>query len=262
MSEKVTRLLDLNGQTALITGGSRGLGLQIAEALGEAGARIILTSRKATDLEAACNHLRAAGIDASWFAGDAADAAHVQKIGESALTLSGGIDILVNNAGTTWGCAAEVYPLEAWDKIMNLNLRSVFMMSQYIARECMIPRRKGRILMVASIASLSGMSSGRKAAAYYASKAGLANLTRALAAEWGEYGITVNAIAPGWFPSKMSRGTIDIVGEDVMASQTPLGRLGQDDDLKGAALLFASSASKYITGQVLAVDGGYSAVGR
>jgi NAD(P)-dependent dehydrogenase (short-subunit alcohol dehydrogenase family) len=262
MSTRVQLLFDLAGQVALVTGGSRGLGLQIAEALGDAGATVVLVSRKAEDLEKASRGLAERGIRASWIAGDVADADQIAEIGQETLGRFGRLDILVNNAGATWGSGAEDYPLEAWDKVMNLNLRSVFLMSQYIARHSMIPRRQGRILMIASIAALSGMASGREAVAYYASKGGLANLTRALAAEWGEHGITVNAIAPGWFPSKMSRGTIDAVGIETMAAQTPLGRLGGDDDLKGAAVLFASRASQYITGQVLAVDGGYSAVGR
>ena len=262
MSARVQELFDLTGTKALITGGSRGLGLQIAEALGEAGASVVLTSRKADDLEKACSHLQRRRVDASWIAGDAANPEQVAKVCAEALARLGHVDILVNNAGATWGAAAEEYPLEAWDKLMNLNLRSVFLFSQYIAQHSMIPRRQGRILMVASIAALSGMSSGRKAVGYYTSKAGLVNLTRALAGEWGEYGITVNALAPGWFPSRMSRGTIEAVGAERMAAQTPLGRLGDDEDLKGAALLFTSRASKHITGQTLAIDGGYSAVGR
>lgn len=262
MSTRVQELFDLTGKVALITGGSRGLGRQIAEALGEAGAQLVLTSRKAADLDNACHDLSARGIAASWIAGDAADPAEIARIGAAAIEQHQRVDILVNNAGATWGAPAETHPLEAWDKVMNLNLRSVFLLSQYIAWHSMIPRRQGRILMVASVAAFSGMTSGREAVAYYASKAGLANLTRALAAEWGEHGITVNAVAPGWFPSKMSRGTIDAVGEQTMIAQTPLRRLGGEEDLKGAALLLTSKAAQHITGQVLAVDGGYSAVGR
>jgi NAD(P)-dependent dehydrogenase (short-subunit alcohol dehydrogenase family) len=262
MTARVQALFDLSGRVALVTGGSRGLGLQIAEALGEAGAKLLLTSRKADDLQAACRHLHARGIEADWIAGDAADVEAVARIGAEALARCGHIDILVNNAGASWGAPAEVFPLDAWDRVMNLNLRGVFLLSQYVARHSMIPRREGRILMLASIAAYSGMASGREAVAYYASKGGLANLTRALAAEWAEHGITVNALAPGWFPTRMSRGVIDAVGAEAMAAQTPLGRLGDDEDLKGAAVLFASRAGKHITGQMLAVDGGYTAVGR
>ena len=168
--------------------------------------------------------------------------------------------MLVNNAGATWGAPAEDHPLAAWDKVMNLNVRSAFLFSQHIAKQHMIPRRQGRILMMASIAGLRGNRPGQDTAAYNTSKAALINLTRVLAGEWGEFGITVNALAPGWFPSKMSRGLIEAHGADRMAALAPLNRLGDDEDLKGAALLFASAAGKHITGQVLAVDGGAAAI--
>jgi NAD(P)-dependent dehydrogenase (short-subunit alcohol dehydrogenase family) len=259
MSTPVQQLFDLTGRTALVTGGSRGLGLQIAEALGEAGAKILLTSRKASDLEHAAAALQDKGIDARWVAADASDPAGVQKVVEETLQRLGHVDILVNNAGATWGAATEDYPLEAWDKVMNLNVRSVFMMSQAVGKASMIPRRAGRIINVASIAGLSG-SSKMQYLAYGTSKGAVVNFTRTLAGEWGRHGITVNALAPGFFPSKMTRGTLEAVGADKLAAMSPLGRIGDDDDLKGAALLFASAAGKHITGQILAVDGGVSAV--
>jgi gluconate 5-dehydrogenase len=259
MSTPIQQLFDLTGRTALVTGGSRGLGLQIAEALGEAGAKILLTSRKAADLEHATAALQDRGIDARWVAADASEPAGVQKVVEDALQRLGHVDILVNNAGATWGAPAEDHPLEAWDKVMNLNVRSVFMMSQAIGKACMIPRRYGRIVNVASIAGLSG-SSKMQYLAYGTSKGAVVNFTRTLAGEWGRHGITVNALAPGFFPSKMTRGTLEAVGADKLAAMSPLGRIGDDDDLKGAALLFASAAGKHITGQILAVDGGVSAV--
>ncbi|MCP5272443.1 MAG: SDR family oxidoreductase [Burkholderiaceae bacterium] len=259
MSTPVQKLFDLTGRTALVTGGSRGLGLQIAEALGEAGAKILLTSRKAADLEHAAAALQDKGIDTRWVAADASEPAGVQKVVEDALQRLGHVDILVNNAGATWGAPAEDHPLEAWDKVMNLNVRSVFMMSQAIGKACMIPRRYGRIVNVASIAGLSG-SSKMQYLAYGTSKGAVVNFTRTLAGEWGRHGITVNALAPGFFPSKMTRGTLEAVGADKLAAMSPLGRIGDDDDLKGAALLFASAAGKHITGQILAVDGGVSAV--
>ncbi len=258
MSTPVLKLFDLSGRTALVTGGSRGLGLQVAEALGEAGARLVLTARKAAELAAAAEHLQGRGIEASWIDGDASQPEHVTRVCGDALQRLGHIDILVNNAGAAWGAPAEEHPLEAWDKVMNLNLRSVFLFSQFVARHSMIPRRDGRIVMMASIAGLSGNPSGHETVAYNASKGGVVNLTRTLAAEWGEHGITVNAIAPGFFPSKMTRGTLERLGEERLASRAPLRRLGDDDDLKGAALLFSSRAGKHITGQILAVDGGVS----
>ena len=260
MSTPVFRLFDLTGQIALVTGGSRGLGLQIAEALGEAGAKVMLTSRKAADLEEAAAHLADRGIDARWIAADAADPAAVQRVCAETVERLGMVDILVNNAGAAWGAPAETHPLEAWDKVMNLNVRSIFVFSQIIGRDCMIPRRRGRIVNIASIAGLAGNPPGHETLAYNTSKGAVVNFTRALAAEWGEHGITVNAIAPGFFPSRMTQSTIAQYGVEAMAAAAPLKRLGDDDDLKGAALLFASAAGKHITGQILAVDGGVSAV--
>lgn len=259
MSTPIARLFDLTGQVALITGGSRGLGLQIAESLGEAGAKVMLTSRKAADLEQAMGDLQAKGVDARWVAGDASDPEQVQRVVDETLQRLGPIDILVNNAGATWGAPAEDYPLQAWDKVMNLNVRSIFLFSQAVGKASMIPRRRGRIINVASIAGLAG-SIHVKFVAYGTSKGAVVNFTRTLAAEWGAYGITVNALAPGFFPSRMTRGTLDHFGVEALAAAAPLRRIGDDDDLKGAALLFASEAGKHITGQILAVDGGVSAV--
>jgi gluconate 5-dehydrogenase len=260
MSSNVKDLFDLSGQVALVTGGSRGLGLQIAEALGEAGARLMLSSRKAADLEEAVAHLKARGIDAQWIAADAADEAQARQLVGQTLAKLGQIDILVNNAGATWGAPAQDHPVEAWDKVMNLNIRSLFVISQEVARQSMIPRRHGRIINVASIAGLAGNTGAMKTVAYNTSKGAAVNFTRALAGEWGEYGITVNALAPGFFPSKMTKGLLATLGEDNLAAHAPLRRIGDDEDLKGAALLFASRAGKHITGQILAVDGGVSAV--
>ena len=260
MSTPVQQLFDLTGKIALVTGGSRGLGLQIAESLGEAGAKIMLTSRKAADLEEAAAHLQALGIDTRWIAADASSPSEIARIADETLQRMGHVDILVNNAGATWGAPAEELPLEAWDKVMNLNIRSVFLMSQAIGKSSMIPRRQGRIINLASIAGLGGNTPDMTMLAYNTSKAAVINFTRALAAEWGKHNINVNALAPGMFPSKMTKGTFDRIGADVLASHAPLLRVGDDDDLKGAALLFASQAGKHITGQTLAVDGGVSAV--
>jgi gluconate 5-dehydrogenase len=260
MSTPVLDLFNLAGRSALVTGGSRGLGLQIAEALGQAGARIVLCSRKAGDLEAAAASLAGQGIDVSWVAADAAQPAEAQRVVQEAMGRLGQIDILVNNAGATWGAPAEDHPLEAWDKVMNLNIRSLFVFSQAVAKASMIPKRWGRIINVASIAGLSGNSPAMKTIAYNTSKGAVVNFTRALAGEWGQYGITVNALAPGFFPSKMTQGVLSALGAEALAAKAPLCRLGDDDDLKGAALLFASAAGKHITGQILAVDGGVSAI--
>jgi gluconate 5-dehydrogenase len=256
----VQQLFDLTGKTALVTGGSRGLGLQMAHALGEAGAKVMISSRKAEDLEQAVADLQAAGIDARWIAADCAKADDIERLANETLHRMGDVDILVNNAGASWGAPAEDHPLEAWDKVMNLNVRGYFLLSQAIAKKSMIARRSGRIINIASIAGLNGNPAFMKTIAYNTSKGAVVNFTRALGAEWGAYNITVNAICPGFFPSKMTAGMLSAVGEEKMAASAPLKRLGDDEDLKGVCLLFASDAGKHITGQCLAVDGGVSAV--
>jgi len=260
MSTPVLKLFDLSGKTALVTGGSRGLGLQMAEALGEAGAKIMLTSRKAADLEESAAHLQDKGIDARWVAADASQPAEIARVADEAMQRLGQVDILVNNAGATWGAPMEDYPLDAWDKVMNLNIRSIFLMSQAVGKASMVPRRSGRIINIASIAGLAGNPPEMRMVAYNTSKGAVVNFTRTLAGEWGRYGITVNALAPGFFPSRMTKGVLQQFGADNMAKRAPLQRLGDDDDLKGATLLFASAAGKHITGQILAVDGGVSAI--
>ena len=260
MSRNVLELFSLVGRRALVTGGSRGLGLQVAEALGEAGASVMLTSRNAQDLQVAVEHLRARGIEAGFVAADASKPEEISRIVAATHESLGGIDILVNNAGATWGAPAEDYPLEAYDKVMNLNVRSAFLYSQAVARSCFIPQRSGRILMMASGAGLRASPPGIETVAYNTSKAALINLARALASEWGEHGITVNALAPGFFPSRMTQGTLERFGTDELTRRVPLRRLGDDEDLKGAAVLLASAAGKHITGQVLSVDGGLSAI--
>ena len=257
----IQQLFDLTGRTALITGGSRGLGLQIAEALGEQGARVVLSARKADELQSAQAHLKARGIEAEWIAADGSREEEIARLADEALGKLGHVDILVNNAGATWGAPAEDHPVEAWDKVMNLNIRGLFLLSQRIGKLSMIPRRHGRIINVASIAGLSGNPPGSmETIAYNTSKGAVVNFTRTLAGEWGPYGITVNALAPGMFPSKMTKGLMAAIGQDKLAEHAPLKRIGDDEDLKGAALLFASRAGKHITGQILAVDGGVSAV--
>jgi gluconate 5-dehydrogenase len=254
-------LFDLTGKTALVTGGSRGLGLQIAEALGEQGAKLVLSSRKQADLDEAVAHLKERGIEATAIAADVSKEENIAPLVAEAIKRLGHIDILINNAGATWGAPAEDHPLEAWDKVMNLNVRSIFMLSQAVAKQSMIPRKYGKIINVASIAGLSGNGpGGMQTIAYNTSKGAVVNFTRTLAGEWGKHGITVNALAPGFFPSKMTKGVLENFGAENLAKRAPLQRLGDDEDLKGAALLFASDASKHITGQILAVDGGVSAV--
>jgi NAD(P)-dependent dehydrogenase (short-subunit alcohol dehydrogenase family) len=260
MTRTIQQLFSLEGRTALVTGGSRGLGLQLAFALGEAGARIMLSSRKAGDLEEATADLQAAGIDARWIAADCAREEDIRKLVDQTLERMGDIDILVNNAGAAWGAPAEDHPVEAWDKVMNLNIRGYFLLAQQVGKRSMIPRKSGRIINIASIAGLGGNPPDMQTLAYNTSKGAVITFTQALGCEWGKYNINVNAICPGFFPSKMTRSTLERLGEDKLAAHAPLRRLGDDEDLKGVTLLFASDAGKHITGQWLAVDGGVSVI--
>jgi NAD(P)-dependent dehydrogenase (short-subunit alcohol dehydrogenase family) len=256
----VRQLLDLSGRVALVTGGSRGLGLQIAEALGEMGASIAITARKKDELDAAIVHLKKLDIKAEAYVCDIGKREAIVPMADAVLAKFASVDILVNNAGATWGAPAEEHPLEAWDKLVSLNLTGAFVLTQHIGRKAMIPARWGRIINIASIAGLMGQDPRIvRTIAYNATKGGLVNFTRALAAEWGAHGITVNAICPGFFPSKMTRATLDTTGE-LVRDWTPTKRLGNDEDLKGLAVLLASEASRHITGQAIAVDGGATVV--
>jgi len=203
--------------------------------------------------------LQAQGIDAQWIAADCAKEEDILRLVAETVQRVGPIDILVNNAGASWGAPAESHPVAAWDKVMNLNIRGYFLLSQAVANAGMLARG-GRIINLASIAGLGGNPIEMKTIAYNTSKGAVLNFTRALAAEWGPHHVTVNAICPGFFRTKMAEVLIDTMGEDNMASRAPLRRLGDDEGLKGLTVLLASDAGKHITGQWVAVDGGVSAV--
>ena len=256
----VRQLLELGGKHALVTGGSRGLGLQIAHALGEMGAQVAITARKQNELDDAVAQLKRAGIEAHAYVCDIAKRDAIAPMADAVLAKFGRVEILVNNAGATWGAPAEDHPLEAWDKLVNVNLTGVFVLTQHVGKKSMIPARWGRIINIASIAGLMGQDPRIvRTIAYNATKGGLVNFTRALAAEWGQHGITVNAICPGFFPSKMTKATLDTTGE-LIRDWTPNKRFGNNEDLKGLAVLLASEASRHITGQAIAVDGGATVI--
>jgi gluconate 5-dehydrogenase len=232
----------------------------MAEALGEVGARLALTARKKDELDEAVASLKAQGLEALAWVCDVGKREQIAPLVEGVLAKLGKVDILVNNAGATWGAPAEDHPVEGWDKLVNVNLTGAFLLTQLIAKRSMIPAKWGRIVNIASVAGLLGQDPRFAAtAAYTATKHGLVGLTRQLAAEWGVHGITVNAICPGFFPSRMTRATLGTSGE-LIRDWTPTRRLGNDEDLKGLVVLLASEASRHITGQAIAVDGGATVI--
>ncbi|HEU0043430.1 SDR family oxidoreductase [Sphingomonas sp.] len=249
-------LFDLTGRVAIVTGGSRGLGLQIATASGEYGARVALVARRADELDGAVAALKTRGIAAHAFAADLGKADAAGELVARIVSSLGRIDVLVNNAGATWGAPAEDHPLDGWNKVIDLNVTGLFVLTQAVARAAFLPQGGGSVINVASIEGLLGHHPERTGTiAYNTAKGAVINMTRALAAEWGPRNIRVNALAPGFFPSKMASGEIDRHGAE-MIRQTPLGKLGGETDLMGPALLLASDAGGHITGQVIVVDGG------
>ena len=254
------RLFDLKGKVALVTGGSRGLGLQLAEALVEAGARVALTARKEAELARARAHLEAMGGTVATVACDLTKFDTIPGVVDQAIAALGPVDILVNNAGTSWGAPMEDHPLSGWQKVMDLNITAPFVLTQEVGKRCMLPRKAGKVLNIASIGGLGGNRADTEmfTIAYNSSKAAMINFTRALATEWGRHGINVNALAPGFFPSKMAEVLIGRLEAQLLPS-IPLGRFGGPEDLKGPALLLVSEAGRHITGQILAVDGGATA---
>ncbi len=250
-------LFDLTGKVALITGGGRGIGKTAAEALGSAGARIVITGRRAEYLASAAEELRGKGITCEQIVADVTQPDDIARTLDTALATFGAVDILINNAGQTWGQATEEMPFERWRQVIQVNLDGMFLMSQAVGHH-MLERGSGRIINVASVAGLvAGDHQGVKTIAYNTSKAGVIAFTRTLAMEWGRRGVNVNAIAPGWFPTRMTSASINTYRER-FEERTALGRLGELDELCGTFIFLSSPASSYITGQTLVVDGGIS----
>ena len=257
----LNHLFTLQNRTALITGGSRGLGLEFAEGLAEAGCKIWLSARRDKWLQPALDELTKKGYEAHGATCDVANPEDVIKSVTACITHFGKLDILINNAGTSWSAPAEDMPYEKWRQVLDTNLTGAFLMSQAAAKQSMIPNNYGRIINVASIAGLKGvMPTGIHYAGYVASKGGLIALTRELAAKWAQYNIRVNAISPGFFPSRMTEDIINQRGEEAMSTSTPMRRIGRPGELKGVGVFLAADASNFITGQNIVVDGGRTAV--
>ncbi|WP_226584846.1 SDR family oxidoreductase [Halobacillus litoralis] len=255
----VNDLFDLSGKTALVTGGGRGLGEQMAEGLAEAGANVVVCSRKKEACERVALRLeKDLGVQTLASACDVTKIDEVEEVVQENLRRLGTIDILVNNSGATWGAPTLKMPLEAFQKVMNVNVTGTFLMSQKVG-EVMVNQHSGKIINIASIAGLGGADSRlMETIGYNASKGAVITLTKDLAVKWGSSNIHVNALAPGFFPTKMSNGVLE-QGGDFILDRTPLGRFGSEKDLKGAAVFLASKASDFVTGEVLVVDGGMHA---
>jgi NAD(P)-dependent dehydrogenase (short-subunit alcohol dehydrogenase family) len=249
-------LFDLTGRAAIVTGGSRGLGLEMATGLAEAGASLMLCARRDHWLTPAIADLRARGFAVEGMQCDVSRPDAVQAVVDKTVHAYGRLDILVNNAGVTWAAPPADMPFEKWQQVIAVNLTGSFLFSQAAGRE-MLKAGYGRIINVASIAGMMASVNGPHYAAYAASKAGLMGLTRELAASWGRQGIRVNAIAPGYFHSRLADGAIAMVEPELKAS-SPMGRVGAEDELKGVVVFLAADASNYMTGQVVVVDGGWS----
>ena len=253
----IKQLFDLSGRVAIVTGGAVGLGRQMAEGLAESGANIVLCARKRERCEQAAEELKKLGVATLALGCDVKNVDHVREVVERTVAQFGHIDILINNAGTSWGAPVEEMRLEHWNKVIETNLTGTFLFSQMVGRY-MVPQQHGKIISLASVAGLQGSAPEFQAIGYHASKGGIIAFTKDLACKWGVHNIQVNAIAPGWFPTNMSRVVIERHG-DAFLKRIPLGRFGGDSDLKGAAVFLASAASDFVTGHVLVVDGGQTA---
>jgi NAD(P)-dependent dehydrogenase (short-subunit alcohol dehydrogenase family) len=255
----VREMFDLKGKVAIVTGGGKGIGFTMAEGLGEAGANIVLCSRKVQACQKAAGDLAKLGIKTLALSCDVKSAKEIQAVVDETLRNFGRLDILVNNSGTNWGATPEDYPVEGWQKVMDTNINGLFLFSQ-IAGRAMIRQKGGNIINIASIMGVVGTEAEvADAIAYSASKGAVISFTKDLAAKWAKHNIRVNAIAPGWFPTDMSQWVLDNHGEKILG-HIPMKRYGGVDELKGAAVFLASEASRYVTGIILPVDGGYLAI--
>jgi len=251
------KLFDLTGRVAIVTGGSVGLGRQMAEGLAEMGASVVLCARKKERCEQAAKELQSLGVQTLALGCDVKDPASIRLVVDAVVAKFGRIDVLINNAGTSWGAPVEEMRLEHWNKVIETNLTGTFLFAQAVGKH-MVSQRKGKIINIASVAGIRGAPPDFQAIGYHASKGGVITFTKDLACKWGIHNIQVNAIAPGWFPTNMSTSVIE-KNKETFLKKIPLGRFGNEDDLKGAAVFLASDASNYVTGHLLVVDGGQTA---
>jgi gluconate 5-dehydrogenase len=258
MAATIQQLFDLTGRVAIVTGGSRGLGFEIAEGLAEAGASLMLCARREQWLTPAIDEMRKRGVRVEGKVCDVTDPKQVEDVVADTIAKFGKVDILINNAGVSWGERPEVMSLEQWKRVLDTNLTGAFLFAQAAGRE-MLKAKSGAIVNVASVAGLRSSTHGPHFAGYAASKAGLMGLTRELAASWGPDGIRVNAIAPGFFHSRLADPVIGFV-EPSIRQRNPIPRVGNAGELKGAVVFLASNASSYITGQIIVIDGGSTIV--
>ncbi len=254
MAKNIKELFDLTGKTAIITGGSRGIGVEMAEGLAEAGASLMLCARREEWLVETVEEFRSKEFHVHGKTCDVAKEDDVQAVVDETVKQFGKVDILINNAGISWGAMPEEMPLEKWKKVIDVNLTGCFLFAQIAGRE-MLKQKSGSIINIASIAGITSSANGPFYAGYSASKAGLIGLTRELAASWGRRGIRVNAVAPGFFHSRLADAVIDIYEHSIQENNA-IPRIGEEGELKGAIVFLASDASSYITGQTIVIDGG------
>jgi NAD(P)-dependent dehydrogenase (short-subunit alcohol dehydrogenase family) len=254
MAKTIKELFDLTGKTAIVTGGSRGLGREMAEGLAEAGASLMLCARREEWLNETLEEFRGRGFAAEGKICDVSNAGDIQAVVNETIEKFSKVDILINNAGISWGAMPEDMPLEKWQKVLDVNLTGCFLFAQAVGRE-MLEKENGSIINIASVSGITSSANGPFYAGYAASKAGLIGLTRELAASWGRKGIRVNAIAPGFFHSRLADKVIDIYERSIQETNA-IPRIGSEGELKGAAVFLASDASSYVTGQTIVVDGG------
>ena len=254
----VAQLFSLQGRVSVVTGGTAGLGLQMASALAEAGSSIVICSRKFERCEAAANELRQTGAEVLPVACDVSKAGEIEALKDAVMAKFGRVDVLVNNAGRTWWASPEDIPLDRWQYVLDLNVTGTFLCAQIFGR-VMIRQQGGKIINIASMSGLLGKNPAiHNSLAYNTTKGAVVNMTRDLAVKWAQHNIRVNAIAPGFFLASRNQGRFEERKDKILA-EIPLHRPGGPDDLKGPIVFLASDASNFMTGAILSIDGGASA---